>query len=40
MNKEINNTRMIRLKTIFNDGELIEDAVIKKYLITANDSKK
>ncbi len=27
------------LKTIFNDGELIEDSVIKKYLITASDGK-
>ncbi len=28
------------LKRIFSDGELIEDAVIKKYLITASDGKK
>lgn len=28
------------LKTIFSDRELIEDAVIKKYLITASDGKK
>ncbi|MDO4983713.1 MAG: RhuM family protein [Eubacteriales bacterium] len=28
------------LKTVFSDGELIEDSVIKKYLITAADGKK
>ncbi len=28
------------LKTIFSDGELDENSVIKKYLITANDAKK
>ena len=27
------------LKTIFSDGELLEDSVIKKYLITAADGK-
>ena len=27
------------LKTIFSDGELVEDSVIKKYLITAEDGK-
>lgn len=28
------------LKTVFSDGELVENAVIKKYLITAADGKR
>ena len=27
------------LKTVFDDGELVEESVIKKYLITATDGK-
>ena len=30
----------LQLKRIFDDGELVEDSVIKKYLITATDDKR